>query len=261
MQLRDTLVAACIAFAAMSSAAEAASGICPVVAMQPVVLPHAQAAENANAEVLIVALGSSSTQSWMSSDSAHSYPAVLQRKLTELLPKAHVAVVNRGVGGEDAAEEVARIDSDVIALRPSVVIWQVGANGALRNVDPVVFKRLVTAGVARMQKANIDVVLMDNQRSPRIDAAPAHLFIDQATAEVAIATGASLVQRGALMDRWRDAGLGEEQFTSPDGLHHNDRGYGCLGEAVARVIAAGIVGERTTVVDAATAGERTAPTR
>ena len=54
-------------------------------------------------------------------------------------PSAHIAVLNRGIGGQDAAEELARLDVDVLALRPQLVIWQVGANGALRNVDPSVF--------------------------------------------------------------------------------------------------------------------------
>ena len=87
-------------------------------------------------EAVIVALGSSSTQGAMASDLAHSYPAVLQQALSAGLPEAHVAVINRGIGGQDAAEELARLDADVLAMRPQLVIWQVGANGALRNADP-----------------------------------------------------------------------------------------------------------------------------
>jgi lysophospholipase L1-like esterase len=91
-----------------------------------------------------------------------------------------------------------------------------------------------------MQKAGIDVVLMDNQRSPRIQAAPEHLAIDQATAEVAAETGAGLFSRGALMDGWQREGVPYDRFVSPDGLHHNDIGYRCLAEAVAHSIARGL---------------------
>ncbi len=53
-------------------------------------------------------------------------------------------MINRGIGGQDAAEELARLDADVLAIRPQAVIWQVGANGALRNVDPALFHELVS---------------------------------------------------------------------------------------------------------------------
>ena len=53
----------------------------------------------------------------------------------------HIAVLNRGIGGQDAPEELARLQADVIAVRPQLVIWQVGANGAMRNADPAEFRR------------------------------------------------------------------------------------------------------------------------
>ena len=73
----------------------------------------------------------------MASDSAHTYPAILQTALNKALPGAHFAVINRGIGGQDAPEELARLDSDAIAVHPQLVIWQVGANGAMRHADPI----------------------------------------------------------------------------------------------------------------------------
>ena len=114
-----------------------------------------------------MAFGSSSTRGAMASDPAHSYPAGLQQALSAGLPEAHIAVINRGIDGQDAAEELARLDADVLAVRPQLVIWQVGANGALRNADPAVFRAMVTTGVRRLQAGGADAVLMDNQQSPR----------------------------------------------------------------------------------------------
>jgi hypothetical protein len=37
-------------------------------------------------------------------------------------------VINRGVGGEDAKEMLARLDKGVIAEHPHLVLWQVGTN-------------------------------------------------------------------------------------------------------------------------------------
>ena len=211
--------------------------VCPdVTPAGELTLPHLRYAIAHNEQALIVAFGSSSTQGWMASDTAHSYPAVLQRLLTAALPAAHVAVINRGIGGQDAAEELARLDQDVIALHPQLVIWQVGANGALEGIDPALFKRLLVAGIRRLQKAQIDVVLMDNQRAPRILASREHLLMERSTAEIAAATGASLFARSTLMDAWKAAGRPYAEFIAADKLHQNDLGYRCVAEALARAI-------------------------
>jgi lysophospholipase L1-like esterase len=195
---------------------------------------------NHRVEAVVVALGSSSTQGAMASDLAHSYPAVLQQVLSAGLPDAHIAVINRGVGGQDAAEELARLNADVLAVRPQLVIWQVGANGALRNADPAGFRDMVTTGVRQLQAAGADVILMDNQQSPKLLAKADEPVFDQTLAEVAAETGAALFSRRALMRGWRREGAPLTEFIAADGLHHNDRGYLCVAEALAQEILAGL---------------------
>ena len=81
---------------------------------------------------------------------------------------------------------------------------------------------------------------MDNQRAPQILHASARIAIEAALADVARAMGVSLFSRGAVMDTWRDRGFGYELFVGPDGLHHNDRGYRCIAEALSRAISASV---------------------
>jgi lysophospholipase L1-like esterase len=233
------LVACAILWVAGPAVAEPGP-TCPSNRVPPLVLPHLREAVAAKQEITIVALGSSTTAGWRASDLAHTYPALMQAELSAELPKAHVAVINRGIGGQDVAEELPRIDLDALALRPTVVIWQVGANGAMRHVAPDLFKRLLTAGVKRLMDAKIDVVLMDNQKAPMILASPEHLAIDQAMADVANETGARLFARGALMDQWKEAGYPYERFVSDDGIHHNDYGYRCVTEALDNAIMDGL---------------------
>lgn len=210
---------------------------CPVSRIAtPMALPHLSSALNHGMEAVIVALGSSSTQGAMASDLAHSYPAVLQQVLTAGLPEAHVAVINRGIGGQDAAEELSRLDADVLAVRPQLVIWQVGANGALRNVDPSVFRTMVATGVRRLQAVGADVILMDNQQSPVLLAKAQEPAFDLALAQVASETGAALFSRRALMQTWHRDGAPLADFISTDGLHHNDRGYFCIAQSLAHAI-------------------------
>ena len=203
-------------------------------------LPHLRASLSTSTEALIVALGSSSTAGVMASDTAHTYPAALQAALTDALPHTHFIVLNRGIGGQDAPEELARLQADVLAVRPHLVIWQVGANGAIRGADPVEFGRLVAGGVQRMSQAGIDVILMDNQRSPQVMMAPAHTAIEATLATVATETGANLFSRGSLMDAWSRGGFPYARFIAADGLHHNDLGYRCVALALAAEITAAV---------------------
>jgi acyl-CoA thioesterase-1 len=198
------------------------------------------AATAAGTEGVIVALGSSSTEGAMASDSAHTYPAILQAALNKSLPSAHFAVINRGVGGQDAPEELARLDRDVIAIHPQLVIWQVGANGAMRHADPAAFHRMVEEGVHRLIKAGIDVILMDNQRSPKVLAAVEHIVLEDSLAHVAQETGVNMFSRSHLMDAWSEEGAKPGLFTASDGLHQNDLGYLCISQTLARHIVAAL---------------------
>jgi acyl-CoA thioesterase-1 len=216
-------------------------GACPAVPLAPLALPVTKAASEAGRQVVIVALGSSSSRGAGASDPAHSYPSVLQTQLSHLLPTVEMAVINRGNDGEDARQELARLDLDVLALRPTLVIWQVGANGAMRNADPKIFEAMIEKGVGLLHDAGADVILMDNQRAQKILMAPGHVALEAALADAAHVTHTHLFSRGALMDGWRDSGFAYDLFVGPDALHHNDHGYRCLAEALARAITVAVV--------------------
>lgn len=233
--LRLLALLACLAPAALR-----AEEPCPASRMPALALPHASRAVAETGQLQIVALGSSTTEGWMATSPAFAYPALLQADLGALVPRVHVTVLNRGIGGQDAAEEVLRLETDAIAPKPSVVIWQVGANGALRHSDPDVFKRLVGRGIERLRAAGIDVVLMDNQRAPMILASPEHAAIEASLAALAKQDRVELFSRGALMDAWAKEGAPYARFISSDGLHHNDEGYRCLAAALAQAIATGL---------------------
>ena len=238
---RDGWLAAAVCAAALLAPVSAWSTAgCPRSATPPLVLPGVKAALAANAEITVVALGSSSTQGAHASNIAHSYPAVLQAELSAALPRAHIAVLNRGVGGQDVAEMLPRLERDALQAQPTLVIWQVGANGAMRRADPVVFRDMVESGVMRLRGAGVDVVLMDNQRAPAILASPEHLRIAQALADIAAKTGAGLFGRGQLMDQWQRDGHPYADFVSTDGIHHNDAGYRCVAKALAGAILQGL---------------------
>ena len=236
--------------ATTAEAGGVADAACPSAKVPALFLPRLKRAIAENHVAAIVAFGSSSTAGWHAADIAHAYPAILQRALSAAIPSSHVAVLNRGIGGQDVLEMVPRIDADVLAAQPVLVIWQLGANGAMRNIPPDMFRNNLLAGVRRIQAAGVDVVLMDNQRAPMVEASPARIRIAQALADVAAETGAGLFGRGALMDQWREAGHPYDEFVSDDGVHHNDHGYRCVAEALATSIIEGLAEPQTVSVSA-----------
>ncbi|MGH7041433.1 MAG: SGNH/GDSL hydrolase family protein [Acetobacteraceae bacterium] len=250
---RDVLLRAgalALALIGAVALARAAEPLCPPdPPLARLDLPHLRAALEAGRPGVIVALGSSSTEGVMASGPEAAYPAELQEALEHARPGWRIQVVNRGIGGQDARLEVARIGADVLALHPHMVIWQVGANAALRDNDPLAFRRLVTEGVQRLQAHGADVVLMDNQRAPRLLAAPEDAAFDTALAAVAAETGAGLFSRDRLMRGWAASGDPPADFIAADRLHHNDRGYACVARALARAIEAGL-GEVTPELSA-----------
>jgi lysophospholipase L1-like esterase len=190
--------------------------------------------------IVIVAFGSSSTEGIGASAPPRSYPARLEAVLRAAWPTVPVTVLNRGKGGQTVATMTTRLRSDVLAVNPTLVIWQVGANAALRAMDPQRFGAFVEAGVAAIRAAGADIVLMDNQLAPRIIASPRHQAYGEVLMQQAAAWHIPLFSRTALMREWVLADPQGEPMIGDDGLHHTDRGYGCLAQALAgSIIAAG----------------------
>src|SRR5215510_15329288 len=107
--LSATLVAVLLLGAALSpSAADSHPALrCTApdaVTRFKVSLPNTARAIRRGEALVIVAIGSSSTQGVGASDEAHTYPALLAEELRHRWPRLAVTVVNKGVGGEDAEQ-------------------------------------------------------------------------------------------------------------------------------------------------------------
>jgi lysophospholipase L1-like esterase len=105
-----------------------------------------RAALIADGKLTIVCLGSSSTQGVGATAPGRTYPAQLDAILKRRLPGLGVEVANRGIGGEVVSDNLNRLDRDALALRPDLVVWQVGTNDALRGLPPVELARTAEAG-------------------------------------------------------------------------------------------------------------------
>src|SRR5258706_9600536 len=120
-------------------------------------LPHVASKLAAGEPVVIVAFGSSSTVGYGTTSPEFTYPNRLAAQLHRQYPSADITVVNRGQGGEDAPEMMKRLQVAVLDMKPDLVIWQVGTNAVLRNLDPAETAKLVEEGVRRIQAAGADL--------------------------------------------------------------------------------------------------------
>jgi acyl-CoA thioesterase I len=235
------LVAAVLPAASLSPA-DTEPPVCaapPALVHIDAVLSQSAASIAATRRLTVVAIGSSSTSGTGASSPAMSYPSQLQRALAAALPGVAVTVLNRGVGGQDVPEEVARFDRDAVAEQPDLAIWQVGTNAVLRRDDFAADARLMRQGLGVLQARHIDVVLMDLQYAPRILRRSAHDRMQQIIAEAARTARVGLFHRFALMQRWAATGqFGRAPMIARDGLHMTDASYGCLAADLAQALAA-----------------------
>jgi lysophospholipase L1-like esterase len=195
-------------------------------------LPHVAAKLIAGQPVVIIAFGSSSTQGYGASGLEYTYPNRLAAQLRRQYPTADITVLNRGKGGEDAGEMMRRLQTEVIEMKPDLVIWQVGTNAVLRNIDPAETAKLVEDGVGRIQAGGSDVVLVDPQYSPRVNekAEGAGKMINL-LGRVAELRKIGVFPRFEVMRDWHERqAIPTEDFIIPDGLHMNDWGYACFAQ-------------------------------
>lgn len=183
----------------------------------------------------IVALGSSSTAGAGASKPEASYPTRLRDRLSSLLGH-RVTVVNRGRNGDRIGDMLFRLPTEVLPEHPDAVIWQLGTNALLTDLDREYFGSLFSRGVREITDTGADLIVMDPQFAPKVLAHRQAEDFVRLIDDAALQAGAALFRRFELMRFWHDKHLGFEQFLSPDQLHMNDWSYGCLANALASAI-------------------------
>jgi lysophospholipase L1-like esterase len=190
------------------------------------------------APLRIVAFGSSSTEGVGASSAAAAYPSRLERDLSALFPEAKIEVLNRGIGGEDADDMSRRLPS-ILAEKPDLVIWQTGSNDPLRDVPVDRFIEETRSGIAAMQSAGIDVMLMEPQYCRKLASKPGSERFRDAVRSIGTEMGVPVIRRYDLMQSWVTHGLVTlAKMLSIDGMHMADAGYALLATDVAHQIAA-----------------------
>ena len=181
----------------------------------------------------ILVVGSRS--STINTTDGSAYPGRLQAVLHDKLPSVTVNV-SVEIQAKKTAEEVASgLAKLVEGKRPTLVIWQTGTYDAMRSIDPDDFRGAVDEGVAALQNAGTDVILMNLQYSPRTEtmiSAPPYLDNMRVVAQQ---HDVPLFDRFAIMRHWNDAG-DFDLFSASHGLELAKRVHDCLGRALSKFV-------------------------
>jgi acyl-CoA thioesterase I len=172
----------------------------------------------------IVAFGDSLTAGY-GLKTSDSFPAQLQMALEA---KGHkVTVVNAGVSGDTTSDGLARLDW-ALDPKPDAVIMELGANDALRGIDPKVPRANLDKMLAALKDKGIPV-LLTGMRAPNNWGDEYAKSFDAMYTDLASKYGVPLYPfflDGVALDR---------SFTQPDGLHPTAAG---VAEIVKRIMPA-----------------------
>lgn len=200
-------------------------------------LPKTAEAIASGQPVFIVAIGSASTLGRAAGSPDLAWPARLAVALRSRFPSARVTVDNRAVARQTTQEMAALLEREVMALKPTLVIWETGTTDAVHGTDLDEFRQTIQGGIDRLRTSGIEVVLMDMQFSRWTHAVINFERYESVLREVTNANEVPLFRRHDIMYHWAESGL----FDLTTGDHAKlplvaSRLYDCIGRATADFI-------------------------
>ena len=185
-------------------------------------LARAQApAANAKPRLKIVALGDSLTAGF-GLRPEEAFPVQLQAALNA--KGRDIEILNAGVSGDTASGGLERLDW-AVPPDASGVILELGANDALRGLDPAQTAKALGAIVANLKARGVEILLAGMQAPRNLDETYRAKF-DAIYPDLAKANGLLLrpfFLEGVALD---------PKLTLPDGLHPTARGVAVIVEGI-----------------------------
>jgi hypothetical protein len=156
-----------------------------------------------------------------------SYPSFLEAALRERLKNTEVSVFAFSVPRKPIDDIVAALPGLLKERKPDLVVWQTGTVEAIRQMDPDVYGEKLMNGVEMILAAKADVILINQQYSPRTD----YMFDGAPYTDnmrwVAQNKDISLFNRYEIMKYWAETGIFDLSGMRNDGLY--EKLHRCLG--------------------------------
>jgi lysophospholipase L1-like esterase len=201
-------------------------------------LPHAAKRVQGSKRLVVVAIGSSSTQGMGATGPEAAWPARFEADLRRRLPDVRVEVHNRAKPRDSAEQMVKRLRADVLALRPDLVIWETGTADAVRAVEIDHFSGHLEEGIAQIAAAAAETVLVTPQYArDTVRLIAFQPYID-AMNQAGLRRDVLVFPRYEAMRHWIESGAMKlENVPRADMAKTADALYDCLGRQIARVVA------------------------
>jgi hypothetical protein len=183
----------------------------------------------------IAVIGSASSELSGPSGTNIAYPTRLQAALTHLLPGVAVKVTTYARPRETAEEMQKKLSRIINEAKPALVVWQTGTADAIRGVDAEDFRVALDDGIATLQQAGVDTVLMNMQYSPRTEAMLAMGAYADAMHMIALQREIDLFDRFSIMRKWNEAGT-FDLYAATRKTDVAEHVHDCLGRLLANAV-------------------------
>ena len=166
--------------------------------------------------------------------SLKSYPYYLESELRERLKGTDVHVFAQSEPRKTILEIARDLPHLLSERQPVLVIWQTGTVEAMRGIDPDGYGRALDSSVAALQNGGADVVLINQQFSPRTD----FMFDGGPYTEnmrwVSQTRDIPLFNRYEVMKYWGETGTFDLTALKNDGTY--EKVHRCIGRLIADLV-------------------------
>ncbi len=149
-----------------------------------------------------------------------SYPDDLRK----LLAGSHATILNQGISGNTTKDGLQRVNV-VLALHPSIVVLELGANDGLRGFPVSDVERNLSRTIEQLQRAHVRILLLGMKLPPNFG--PDYVGPYEALFP-ALAQKYKLPLVPFLLEHVYD----HDELLSPDNLHPNAAGYRVVAQNV-----------------------------
>ena len=199
-------------------------------------LPATRAAIGKRA-LTILTLGGAATLGGPAQGTEYTYPSRLKARLTEALPGVAINIVVLAVPRQSSADLDLKLNAELAATKPALVIWGAGASAAGRGDDLETFIGGVTRAVDKIQSNGADLILMTLQYAPsvaRVINLPPYRSAVLQAGEMA---GVPVLDRYELMRFWSDTDFLDLDATAAETRVLVARKlYDCMAEILTKAI-------------------------